>query len=125
MAKIYPSQEKYQDNNPAKTFRMKKEEKQKIELMAETTGKSISQLLRENLLTANLKFEETYDEAYNDGFEEGYKEGKKEWSVHIPCSICGKDDLFLQPNSEWHKIIIDYLKQRNWGHKQCFEYKYF
>ena len=46
MVKKFPSQIKYEKNNPNITFRMKKHEKEKIGQMARKSGKSVSNLVR-------------------------------------------------------------------------------
>jgi hypothetical protein len=93
--------------------------------MAETEGKSISEIVREILLNGFADFENTYIEAYDFGYEDGIHngriEGKSKWGIKIPCPICGKNDLFLYPDSEWHKFIIEYVKKCGWGHVACHE----
>jgi hypothetical protein len=125
MRKISPSKARYEQTHPFIGFRTTAKEKEKIELLAETTGKTISQIITEMLQNAFVDLENTYNEAYDagsqDGLETGYAKGKAEYGVKIPCNICGKDDIFLIPNSEWHKHIIGLLKSNTWGHKACHE----
>jgi len=127
MRKIPPSKIRYERAHPLISFRSTIEEKEQIESMAETEGKSISQIVREMLLNGYIDFENTYNEALDLGGRVGRKtgriEGKSEWGIKIPCNICGKDDLFLFPNDECHKFIIEYLKKCGWGHVACHEKK--
>lgn len=124
MAKLYPSQEKYLAENPAITCRVKKEEKEKIDRLVEITGKSISQIIRETLFYAEKEYSDVYDKGYEEGhdfgLDYGYRKGKIDWQIKIPCDCC-EEDLYLVPNSDWHKVIKDYLKKCNWGHKECHE----
>ena len=106
--KKYPSQIKYEKNNPTITFRMKKHEKERIRLMVESSGKSISQLVRENLLQA----EKNYSDAY--------EKGKEQHRIWIFCNVCGKA-IYILPNSNDHKAIIEYMKENRWGHPNCHE----
>jgi len=112
--KIYPSQRRYMDENPAITFRMKKEEKERIVTMAELAGKSVSELVRVALLGLEEDFSEAYDESNNIGFATA----KSNFRVWFYCDVCaGVIDIL--PNSDIHKVIINYLKQERWGHPEC------
>ena len=118
----YPSQIKYEKNNPTMTSRMKLYEKEKIEKMAKRAGKSVSMLIRMALLNLEKDFTNTINEAYNKGVKagdsQGYERGKKEWEIIFPCNICSKP-LYVPPNSECHKAIIEFLKANKWGHAEC------
>jgi hypothetical protein len=59
MHKKYPSQIRYEENNPGITFRMKKHDKEKIKEMAKKSGKSISNLVRMALLDLEADFSDT------------------------------------------------------------------
>ncbi len=54
--KKYPSQIKYEQNNPTITVRMKLYEKEKINEMAKKAGKTISDLIRMALLNLEKIF---------------------------------------------------------------------
>jgi len=68
MSKVYPPQVRYYNENPCITFRLKRDEKERIELLAERSDKSISLLVRESLLNA----EKLDSESYEKGKEAGY-----------------------------------------------------
>ena len=115
--KKYPSQIKYEENNPTITFRMKKHEKDIIREMSKKFEKSISQLVRESLLEARKEYSDAYDKGHLDGF----KEGSVEWASWFYCSKCG-EKIFIKPNSNVHKIIIGYMKEHHWVHAECDEH---
>ena len=50
MRKRFPSQIRYEEKTPLFSFRLKKVEKSKINLMADRSGKSVSELVRMALL---------------------------------------------------------------------------
>ena len=131
--KKFPSQIKYEQNNPTITFRMKKHEKELIQGMADNSGKSISELIRVALLNLEKDFSEVYDdsdnkgynrgfnegqiEGYENGHDQGYKKGKSDWVIWVYCYNCWKP-LFIKPDSEDHKILIDTMK--GWlSHSKC------
>ena len=120
--KIFPSQRRYMDENPAITFRMKKEEKERIVQMADRSGKSVSELVRIALLDLEKNFTATYDkisnqehrsgfdlghnQGYKKGWDEGYDKGRIDWTVWSYCYKCGKS-VYIMPNSEDHTCMID------------------
>jgi flagellar biosynthesis/type III secretory pathway protein FliH len=129
MKKKFPSQIRYQENNPNTTFRTTKEEREKIIQMSEKSGKSISELVRIGLLNLQKDFSVAYNngleegkksgisKSYNDGYDAGYSKGSNEWAIWVECHKCYKK-LYIKPNTTEHKRIIDnmkgYLK-----HNQC------
>lgn len=131
--KKFPSQIKYEENNPSISFRMKKKEKEKIRQMAKKSGISISELVRVSLLDLEKDFSEIYNKSNKEGYDQGRKDGFKEgiekgntdgynngmnsWAIWINCWKCGKP-FFIIPNSKEHKKVIDEMK--GWfGHDQC------
>jgi hypothetical protein len=129
MRKKYPSQIRYEEKNPAITFRMKEEEKERIVLMAEKSGKSISELVRMALLGFENKFNKAVDETakkmYPDLWEtdritefmDGEKYGRKEWGIWVICYIC-KKMLYIKPISKNHIMIIEEMTGKL-KHDQC------
>ena len=97
MRKLYPSKIRYLNENPTITFRMKKEEKKRIQQMAKASGKSVSQLVRIALLNQEGNFSEAFDNAYNKGMNE--------WAIWCFCWKC-KKSIHIKPNSDDHKKII-------------------
>jgi len=118
--KIFPSQRRYMDENPAITFRMKREEKERIVQMAELAGKNVSELVRVELLGLEEDFSEAYEKARSEGYKKGFMDAKKIYRLWLYCYVCG-DVIDLLPNSDVHKAIIDYLKNERWGHPECLK----
>lgn len=116
--KIYPSQRRYMEENPAISFRMKKAEKERIVEMAELAGKTISDLLRVALFDLEENFSETYKKAHIRGYNHGFQNAKRAYRIWNFCHVCGKA-IDILPNSDAHKAIIDYLKKAGWGHPEC------
>lgn len=109
MRKLYPSQIKYLKNNPTITFRMKKEEKEKIKQMSKKSGKSVSELVRIALLDLEGNISETYNNSYN--------KGANDWAIWCFCYLCNKP-IYIKPNSDEHKKIIDRM-MGDLQHLQC------
>ena len=116
--KIFPSQRRYMDENPAITFRMKREEKERIVQMAEMAGKSVSELVRVALLGLEEDFSEAYEKARSEGYKKGVMDAKVTYRIWFFCSVCG-GVIDLLPHSNEHKAIIDYLKKERWVHQEC------
>ena len=85
MKKRFPSQIRYKKKNPSISFRLKNDEKSKIKLMADRSGKSVSEIVRIALLDLEKDFTATYDKISNQkhrsgfdlGQDQGYKKGCK------------------------------------------------
>ena len=114
MTKKYPSQKKYEAENPAITIRLKKREKEQIKEMAEKTEKSVSELVRMALLDLEIDFSNAIAEAE----KRGYEKAKDDYGIFFPCKICGGLEYIL-PNSPCHEAVVEFLKERGWGHQQC------
>jgi len=110
----YPSAVyRYREKHPAVTIRFTKDVFEKLKELQKTTGKSLSQLVREN-----LKVQEANEKsAYNKGFQAA----KQKYLVSYPCCVCVE---VIEVNSpEEKKAIAKYMKENNWGHKACHDGK--
>jgi hypothetical protein len=52
------------------------------------------------------------------GFNEGYAAGMKDYRLWYYCSVCG-EGIWLEPNTDSHKAIIQYMKEHGWHHGKC------
>jgi flagellar biosynthesis/type III secretory pathway protein FliH len=131
MRKKYPSQIRYETENPTITFRVKIKEKEKIKNMAYSSGKSISELVRSALLGLEKDFTRTNNSHYESGKEEGikignkegdkkgYERGMKDWAIWVPCFKCNyRYRLYIKPNSTNHQKVIDEMRGRL-SHDTC------
>ncbi len=108
MRKLYPSQIRYLKLNPTITFRMKKEEKERIKQMANKSGKSVSQLVRITPLDLEENFSEAYDNAHSKGMNDR--------AIWCFCWKC-RQSIHIKPNSDDHKKIIEIMD----GHLEHLE----
>ena len=60
------------------------------------------------------------DKAFKHGFEQGMLNGTENYQVWYYCKVCGKR-ININPNSEVHKVVIDLLNEKGWGHLECHE----
>lgn len=138
MRKRFPSQIRYEEKNPLISFRLKKDEKSKINLMADRSDKKVSELVRMALLDLEKDFTATYEKishqenrsgfnlgqtqgyekGYDEGYDEGYEKGKSDWVVWGYCDHCGKL-VFIEPNSNNHECMIDRMRGYLM-HKTCY-----
>jgi flagellar biosynthesis/type III secretory pathway protein FliH len=125
MRKRYPSQIRYENENPTITFRVKLKEQEKIQNMAHHSRKSVSELVRIALLNLEKNFTYAYESHYNIGKEEGikigtkqghtegYTKGMNEWAIWVPCWKCNyRYKLYIKPNSTDHQKVIDEMRGR-------------
>ena len=50
--------------------------------------------------------------------EKGWGKAYQSYAIFYPCARCG-GMIHLTPNSEVHKVIINYLQQAGWSHVDC------
>jgi flagellar biosynthesis/type III secretory pathway protein FliH len=118
--KKFPSTIKYEKNNPAITFRIPLEDKQKITQLLKITGKSLSQIIRETIFYADKEYTEIINKARKEGFTEGFEKAKKIYEIWYTCFIC-EEKLTIFPNSEVHNAMIEYMREKSWGHNKYHE----
>ena len=134
----YPSQKKYYGENPTVSFRLKEEDKKKLEEMASREDMTVGQYVRDFLKGIVEKREteakirkdgfkngrkEGFDDGRNEGFKEGYKNEMNDWAIWFKCRNCGKP-CYIKPGDEAdeaHKEISTMFI--SWGHKSCTEKK--
>ena len=47
-----------------------------------------------------------------------YQKAMQDWALWNYCAVRG-EAMYISPNSDAHKAIIEYMKQHGWGHPQC------
>ncbi len=137
-----PSRIKYEHNNPVVSFRVKKAWYEEFKKLLMENDMSIGDffrigfkkqkanynLSRRNGFNAGKKIgyneghSKGYPKGYPKGYSEGYDKGKTDWGIWYFCSICG-EKIYVRPNSNSHKDIIEHMKEVGWGHKACREKK--
>jgi len=69
---------------------------------------------------------EMWDKGEDDGLDKGnkqrYQKAKQEYEITYPCCICG-ELLYIHPNSDSHKAVMQFLKEKGWGHAKCVDNK--
>ena len=63
-----------------------------------------------------------YKKGYSEGEATGYQRGVDENRITFQCAMCNQE-LWLPPNSEAHKAVIAFLKEKGWGHGECIKSK--
>jgi hypothetical protein len=112
--KVSPSKMRYDKSHPLISFRASIKEKEKIQQMVESTGKSVSQLVKELLLNGYIDFET----AINDALDVA----KTEWAIGIPCNKC-QGIILMTPKGIEHKHILNLFKSYKYGHPECYDEK--
>lgn len=111
-------------SNPAVTFRVTPTDRERLENLTRKTGKSLGELLRENLGLAERSEAATYDRGWSEGYDvgktDGIAEGKKAafGSVYLECCVCKKTFLLnFYQNKEAASVLTDAFSR--WGHGAC------
>ena len=110
-------------SNPGVTFRVTPADRKRLDDLVKRTGKTLGQILRENLGLAErdetAAFNRGSAHGQKLGFDRGLEHGRKLYAVYFYCCVCRKDDLIVMPNSNTHKAVVDLLYAKGWGHTEC------
>ncbi len=111
-------------SNPPVSFRLPLKDRGRLDQLSTKTGKSLGQLIRENLGVAERDEEATYHRAWNKGYSDGHSDGVSETenklAICYRCTFCN-EPILVSPNGPEHHVILDELRRLGWGHSRCFE----
>lgn len=105
-----PSRMRYKQNHPTVSFRITRELYDELKAFLINSNQSFGDFVR----VALEKQEADYDQSFTDG----YSTGENDWKIWYFCSICRKK-IYIQPNSDSHKSLIEYMGAHGWGHADC------
>lgn len=120
--KLFPSQIKYRQNNPAIAFRMKKADKEKLDKLIKATGKPLSKWMTDFIHNKMDPKEEISKLAARiKDLEEKNKELATEQRFAVPCSVCGKPMNMSSKKANWKTQVYPVLKEAfaTWHHTTC------
>ena len=120
-SKLYPSQIRYLEKNPIVSFRLKKEEREKLRKVVKKSGESVSNWVSD-FVKGKLKVEEEIEELKKQ-IERLKKENAGIIRFKVPCCVCGKDVTFSSNDPNWENRIYPILKNAlsDWGHADCIK----
>jgi len=114
--KLFPSQIRYLEKNPVISFRLKKEEKEKLEEIVKETNTSVSKWVSDFVRGKVEKEDEKLrllEE--NKVLEKANKILKTKIEnvirFKVPCFVCGKDMVFEPSNKNWDSEYYPRLKK--------------
>ena len=121
-----PSRIRYEKNNPVISFRIKKELYNEFKAFLKDQELSIGDFFRIALKKQKATYKRAdtggYNRGYNDGKNNGAKTAISIWRIWYYCKICG-EMIYITPNSDPHKALINYMKEKGWGHAKCHNKK--
>ena len=57
---------------------------------------------------------------FQRGENTGYSRAKAEYAIWYNCNVCN-GLIYIRPSSEVHRLVIEFLRSRGWGHTACHE----
>lgn len=114
--KLFPSQIKYREKNPIVSFRLKKEEKEKLREIVKNSNTPVSKWVSDFVRGKAEKEDEKLklleeNKALKDTIERFREENEIVMRFKVPCSICGKDILVTSLGGNWNSYTYPKLKQ--------------
>jgi hypothetical protein len=113
-----PARIRYEQSHPTISCRLDKDThdllKQRLEDLG---GVSFADFVKDSLGLLQLKIPDI-EEVKETAWSEAYEQAGKDNQIWYYCAECGKR-INVEPNSDSHKAIIDYMKEHRWGHSSC------
>jgi hypothetical protein len=110
--KEYPSQKRYRMDHPAVTFRLKKEDKERLDTIVKATGKPLSRWMTDfihDTMDSNGETSKLVKKIHE--LEVKNNELAIEQRFNIPCPKCGKPMHFSSKCPNWSTKIYPKLKE--------------
>jgi len=108
-----PSRVRYEQSHPTVSCRLDKDEYDLLKQRLEDLGVSFAAFVKDSLGLLQIKMPDI-DEARG----EGYNQAVEDYQIWYYCAVCRKR-IDIKPNSDSHKAIIGYMKDKGWAHASC------
>lgn len=121
---VSEAKRRYDEKNPVISSRLTKKLKNLFDDFKEEGESNPDAMIRIIEMIKKIRklekkwFEKGKDKGYQEGFEKGNSEGKKANQIWYYCIDCGKR-ICIEPDSKAHDAVIEYMKDRGWGHYRC------
>lgn len=113
-----PARVRYEQSHPTVSCRLSKDEYELLkQRLDDLGGVSFAQFVKDSLGLLQLKIPETR-EIKEKARMAGYDQGRKDHQIWYCCAMC-RERIDVAPNSESHKAMIGYMRERGWGHTSC------
>ena len=117
-----PSRLRYEQSHPTMSCRLDKDTHTLLKQRLEDLGSiSFAAFVKNSLGLLELDTPDI-EEIKEEAGGEGYAEAIKEWQIWYFCDVCHKR-IDIEPNSDAHRAIIDYMRKAGWGHIDCHDPK--
>ncbi|KYK21509.1 hypothetical protein AYK25_03430 [Thermoplasmatales archaeon SM1-50] len=117
-----PSRIRYQENNPTVSVRMPRAWKEEFNKYLKETHLTAGDFFRIAFRKQKKNYKKVRSEVHqnglNEGFHNGYEKARKNYRIWYYCAFC-KKEIDLLPNSNEHRDIIEYIKEKGWIHETC------
>ena len=111
-----PSRLRYEQSHPTMSCRLDKDTHTLLKQRLEDLGDiSFAAFVKNSLGLLELPIPDI-EEIKEEAEGEGYWEAVEEWRIWYYCDVC-HERIDIEPNSNAHRAIIDYMKEAEWGHK--------
>ena len=124
--KLFPSQIRYLEKNPIVSFRLKKEEKEKLEEIVKNTNSSVSKWVSDFVRGKVEKEDEKLkllekNKVLEKANEILRRDIENIMRFKVPCSICGKDIVVTSSDENWNSYVYPQLIEafKHACHRSC------
>ena len=114
-----PSRIRYEESHPVLSCRIPQADYDLLKQRLKELNISFATFVKNALERLEIKMTDI-DEAKNEGYKQGYEQAKKDHQIWYYCNVC-QERINVTPNGKSHEAIIQYMKEKRWGHAECHE----
>jgi len=113
-----PARVRYEQSHPTVSCRLSRDEHELLkQRLDDLGGVSFAHFVKDALGVIQLRIPEI-GEMKEKARRAGYNQGRKDHQIWYYCAMC-RERTDVAPNSESHKAMIGYMRERGWGHTSC------
>ena len=118
---VPPARQRYVKTHPTVSFRLCKADLKGIRKLAKMEGKTLSQIIKEDLIKHATSYAKAYREAHDKAkqtYREAYNRAMQIDHITVECRVCGKPLVIKSTDPEWAGVL-DALRWKHFRHPEC------
>lgn len=114
-----PSRVRYEQSHPTVSFRLPRDVYVLLKQRLDDLEMSFAGFVKESLGLQQAKMHDI-EEIRDSAWDGGHAQALEEYQIWYYCAVCRKR-INMEPNSDSHKAMIRFMRERRWGHASCVD----